>query len=782
MKEHFLEEKLDFRKCDKTVHFLSENTDRCTVRNTNADRTWIALIVLLLIAEVLWLFMDLQWIQIPYFSKKSAPSNAPEAGYIISSKKDLKRRGANSLIWEDTLPKDVLFYHDSVLTLSQSSAKLYLKDQTDLELSENTLVTLEEPEDKTKSEIRLRFSRGDLRARNPSFKTSVVGDDWVVNLDKGSDILLRKDQDSYEFEVVSGSATLQTKSGEQNLTQDKVLKLNNDQKIETVKKAENLQWTEKKPVRIYTLAEKADIPLEWSGNAQEIVINKSGAEEKDQDVNGNRNTASVKLDHGSYKIRLKNESGISEAKTVEVWKAPHIYLKKPLPRDRLTTNQPHEFIWTTEKGVKNYRVQFSAKGTSLRQENVNENFKSLQFDKEQDLQWQVQGEDDEGFVIPPLYNNEIYLRDEPLEAPKLKIPDVKKEKKPQGAKLNFKWQWLVASLIQTAEAKKEENYEVTFSWEPVQGADQYILEVSSTPDFRKPDLIKTLSSTSYQWKKVKYKKYYWRVASGNATGRMGLFSEPMELQLEEIKVIEAPPAPEPVVEKPAQEPPLAEPKMVASEIAQPIAEGEIIYPEVPSGLGFALSPSYKYSKTSGESETSVDLQGPVLFGLQLSYKSGWLNKHNYHFNLWTSSQTWKPQPKADYPNQDDLKIRESIITFDRGTVNQKMRWGMIAHENFTPERIDAEEVTVQSQLAFGLRVSRLFDVSEVWQNNLGLSVLTSGKTHEVMFDAQAKLYLEKSENKYRWMLGVGANVVNQTHKDGGGLQSDIILLFGLEQF
>lgn len=749
------------------------------MRNTNADRKWIGLIVLLLIAEVLWLLMDLQVINIPYFSKNSSTQNAKEAGYIISSKKDLKRRGANSLIWEDTQPKDILFYHDSVLTLSQSSAKLYLKDQTDLELSENTLVTLEEPEDKSKSEIRLRFSRGDMRARNPSFKTSVIGDDWVINLDKGSDIVLRKDRGSYEFEVVSGSATLKTETGEQNLTHDKILTLNDNQKIETISKSENLQWKEKKPVRIYTLSDKADIPLEWKGDASTLVINKAGAAEQDQEIKESRNTASVKLDHGSYKIRLKNESGISEAKTVEVWRAPHIYLKKPLPRDRLKTNEPHEFIWTTESGVKNYRVQFFSKGVPLRQENVEQNFKSLNFQEEQDLQWQVQGEDEEGFAIPPLYNNEIYLRDEPLQAPKLKTPGVKKEIAPAGAQFHFKWRWLVQTILTEALAK-EENYEVNFEWEPVAGADQYILEVSSTPDFRKPELIKTLSSTSYLWKKVKYKKYYWRVASGNAKGRMGLFSDPMELQLEEIKVVEN--LPRPAAEQPVAENPVEEEKTEEVKPSEPVVETEIVLPEIPSGIGIALAPSYKYSKTAGAEETNIDLQGPVLFGLQFSYKSGWINKHNYHFNLWTSLQTWKPQPQDEYPLQDNLKIRESIVTFDRGTLNEKMRWGLIAHENFIPERESEDSLKVKSQITFGLRASRLFDVNDLWQNTLGLSALTSGKTHEVMFDAQSKMYFAKPEDKFRWMLGVGANVVHQTHKDGGGTQADLIFLLGLEQF
>ena len=748
------------------------------MKNTNADRKWIGLIIFLLIAEVFWLFVDLQWIEVPYFSKKTMGSNMSEAGYIISSKKDLKRRGANSLVWEDTQAKDTLYYRDSVLTLSQSSAKLYLKDQTDLELSENTLVTLEEPEDKTKSEIRLRFSRGDLRARNPSFKTSVVGDDWVVNLDKGSDILLRKDQGSYEFEVMSGTATIQTKNGEENLTQDKILKLNDDLKIEKVEKNHDLIWKEKKPVRIYTFDEQADVSLEWKGEAKGLVINKAGTDEQNQTLNDSRQTSEVKLSHGSYKIRLKNESGLSEAKTVEVWKAPHIYLKKPLPRDRLTTNQPHEFIWTTEKGIKTYQVKFSSKTSPLKQESADQNFTTLKFDQEQDLKWQVQGEDEDGFVIPSLYDNEIYLRDEPLQAPKLKVPDVKKEPAVQpGANYKSKWHWL-SDLIFSEAFAKDESYEINFAWESVPGADQYILEVSSTPDFRKPELIKTLSHTSYVWKKVKFKKYYWRVAAGNAKGRMGLFSEPMELQLDEIKITEAPAA---VVTPPSPPPPSrAEVVEIIPEMPKPVST--VVEPEIPSGWGFAIAPSFKSSKTAGEQDTNIELQGAVPFGLQLSYTSKWIEDVNYHFNLWTSSQTWKPSPETEFPVQEDLKIRETILTFDRGHLAEKNRLGLIVHENFIPKRVTIESLKFESQVLFGVRTSRFFYPRENWQNKIGLSVLTSGKMHELMVDAQTKYYLSDKNKSLRWSIGFGANAVYQTHSEGGGLQNDLIFLLELEQF
>lgn len=747
------------------------------MQNVNRDRKWIILILILLIAEVFWLSVDFQWLTIPFFSKNIQISGAAEAGYIISSKKDLKRRGANSLIWEDTQAKDTLFYHDSILTLSQSSAKLYLKDQTDLELSENTLVTLEEPEDKTKSEIRLRFSRGDLRARNPSFKTSVIGEDWIINLDKGSDITLRKDQGSYEFEVISGTATLQTKNGEENLGEDKIIKLNDDHKIERVEKITDLIWNDKKPQRIYTFDEEANVALDWSGEATSLVINKAGENEKNESLKASKQNSQPKLPHGSYKIRLKNEFGLSEAKTVEVWKAPLIYLKKPLPRDRLKTNEAHEFIWTSEKSIKKYQVQFLSQDLLLRQESANQNFTTLRFKQEQNLKWQVQGEDEEGFAIPALYNNEIYLRDQPLQAPKLKAPEIKKEIESKP-KASFKSKWLLLfSTAFTELLASDENYEIDFSWEPVSGADQYILEVSSTPDFRKPELIKNLSQTKYVWKKVKYKKYFWRVAAGNAKGRMGLFSEPMELQLDRIKVVDKRTlkAPEP--------PPITQPAQI-SELVPDLRETpkQIELPQIPSGWGLVLAPSLKFSKTSGEQETNINLQGLVPAGLQLSFNSGWIDGYNYRFNFWTSQQTWKPMPENEYPFQENLKVRETILTFDRGQLNEKNRQGLILHENFIPKRAGQESISIETQLLLGLRISKLFNPSPIWQNTVGVSILTSGQLHEFMFDVQSKMYISNNKQKLRWSVGVGGNASYQTHKQGGGLQSDLIFLLGLEQF
>lgn len=736
------------------------------MKKTTSDRKWIAFILLLLAAEVLWLFVDLQWINLPFFLRKSQQSAEKEAGYIVTAKKDLKRRGANSLIWEDSQTKDILFYHDSILTLSQSAAKLYLKDQTDLELSENTLVTLEEPEDKSRSEIRLRFSRGDLRARNPSFKTSVVGDEWIVNLEKGSDVVLRKDKDSYEFEVVSGVATLQTKNGEENLAQDRIVKLGSDQKIESVKKNADLKWKDRKPLRVYTLGEVSDVSLAWEGQTQEVIVNQSGQNEKQYAVGSSESEKKIVLNPGSYKVRLKNNEGLSDARIVEVWKAPHIFLKKPLPRNRLPTGEDHEFVWSSEKDIKNYQIDFISDNKFLRTEKVEGNYKILRFNDESDVLWQVKGIDDEGFLIPALYQNEIYLRHEPLQAPKLKAPQIKKQKPSTGASYKSKWHLLWDIIFPVAQAKNE-SYEINFEWEAVPGANLYILEVSATPDFRKPELVKTLTKTSYQWKNVKYKKYYWRVASGSAKGRMGLFSEPSELQLEEIQVSS--------VEK-------SDPVQPSLAVSLPSSSPTTTIPDSPveteplkkSGWGIALAPSYKTGKIKGSEQTTMNLQGMVPLGLQLQYRSDWFDQHNYYLSLYVNQQSWKPKSDVEIPQQKNLKMRESLVTFDRGSLNSGLRWGLMFHESFVPERETAESIKTKQTYLFGLRTSYIFSFSQDWESSVALNLGTDGKLNEILGSALLKKYLSTSEKQWRWSVGAEALTT--------GAQNQIILHFGMDQF
>lgn len=751
------------------------------MKKTNSDLQWIIFILLLLVVETTWLLADLQWINLPFFTK-NAPTNSGsiEAGYVVKAKSELKRRGANSLIWESTKENDVLFYNDSILTLSQSSAKLYLNDKTELLLSENTLVTLEEPDNKSTSEIRLRFSKGDLKTRNPYGLTRVHGDDWVVNLEKGSEVALRKDNDVFEFEVISGQATLQTGKVTQQLTESQISKLGSDQKVSTVEKSKALLWDEKKNVRVYIFGESTEVPLSWTGNALELLITKVGESEVAQTLTADQHRFQLPLKLGNYNLRLRDGQGVSDALAVEVWRSPKIYLKKPLPRDRLQVGEQNEFVWTIEKGVKQYNLKFSdAKDFS-----ESDNFKALQFEREKDLTWKVEGKDDEGYRIPAFYQNEIYIREKPLQAPKLKAPNIRmpiEEKPKDGAAFDLKWYWLFKKLLLNEARGSKLKSEVVFEWEAVDGADHYVIEVSSDASFRDPEVIAKVKNTKYVWKNYVKGNYFWRVASGSSKGRMGLFSEAIELKPEDIHqvVVEVV---RPVEKKENKSVPTPElfPEPIPLVLVDPPTP-QRFRPSL-AGWGFAWAPSYKISSIKGHQNEKIKLAGIVPTGFQIEFKTPAFANYNYSARLWQGSQKWKPQSETEMPFQSQIEIEDTWIFLDAGHYLSSFRFGLAANQSFAAERITNEIISVRKVWLSGVRAAWSLDEDLSQKKVFGFSVVLAEGVKQFSFDFQYKRYISDEESKTRFYCGLSGNASFSSGDQISGSQNNLILLLGLDRF
>jgi len=114
------------------------------------------------------------------------------------------------------------------------------------------------------------------------------------------------------------------------------------------------------------------------------------------------------------------------------------------------------------------------------------------------VRWNVQGRDANGYVIPPLYSYPLYIREAPLAAPRLKVPVLRRPARVQdrGAAHWF-------SLLPQAQAD-EILYQAVFSWEPVEGADRYVIEISASPDFRHPLVNTTVNKNEFSWKRGRF--------------------------------------------------------------------------------------------------------------------------------------------------------------------------------------------------------------------------------------------------------------------------------------
>lgn len=743
--------------------------------------------------------LDLQWIQIPYFSKHQNVGGEVEAGYVVKSHADLKRRGSNSLVWEPAKEKDILYYKDSVLTLAQSTAKLYLNDKTELELSENTLVTLELPDDRSKSEIRLRFSKGDLHARNPLAKTKIQGDDWVVDLDKGSEVALRKEKDSYEFEVVTGTASLQTKSGVQSLQNSKILRLGENQQIQQIEKTDALKWTEEKPQRIYVFEDEAHVLVQWSGSAKSLAINKTGEAPDAQSLQPGQQKAEVPLKLGNYKLRLQDESGLSIAKEIEIWKAPKIYLKKPMSRDRLSAGQEYEFVWSSEPGIKEYEVKITecvhggeagaikCGGTPANTRTIkagDKNFVRISFEGDKDVSWSVEGRDEDEHLIPSSIENKIFIREDPLAAPKLKTPKLhelpesnedsgKNETQSGKSSGNFHWWQLFFSEAYAVGF----TYEVVFEWEAVPGADHYTIEVSTDPEFKQPELVQKESSTRYLWKGYKrQKKYYWRVAAGNSR-KMGIFSEPTELKPELVKTVRAkgPSAQipsEPSVPVAVSVPDSKNASAIAHEDGRPETSVSQSTDQIPARypvFGLALTPTFKALSIKAE-DAKINLAGALPRAFQLQFRVA-----DFFVEAAVSAQTWKPKSDTDLPTQQNLTIPQGHL------IIEKNLWGLALDQTFIPTRMSAASIDFKAQTLAGIHYKFFSRQSESSAAKFGIGFLTSGRLSEASLDYEFKKYLNSTE-KFRFYIGGGAKASVLSGKFTDGYDANLILLLGFDNF
>lgn len=785
-----------------------------TSNKSFSDRKWIVLISVALVLETIWLLSELNIITLPFLNKTKKERVAVEAGYIVQAQVDIKKRAGDSLIWEVAKPSDILYYQDSVLTLTNSTATLYLKDQTELKMSENTLVTLEEPEKLSNAEIRLRFSKGDIKARNPYAQTQIQSADWIVNLEKGAEVALRKNDTAYEFEILAGKAILKTEAGlEETLTEDNILKLNDDKKIEKIEKSSELKWAAPKPERVYTFNNKALIPLEWQGEAQKLKIQRQGQAEEVREVLKAAQSTEVELPLGSYEVRLTDNKGLSSAKTIEVWKAPKIILKKPLPRDRIQIGEAHEFVWMSDAKVKAYELKMG-NGQNI---TVNENYKTLKFDKEQDLTWSIEAVDEEGYRIPALYESKVYLRSDALAAPKLKQPkiiEIENEIQPQIQPEQNKPQipnndskpsslfWRNPSLINfifsqltPANAQVLRKKQVVFEWEVVEGANQYIIEISSDPEFKNPEVIETINKSQFIWKKYNPTlKYFWRVASGNSNGRMGLFSEPIPLDLiidktdlrKKENLISESTAPVVPAKTKSDTNENNDEKNASNAIennsnlltsAAPLSEQqEVNSIDLRPRWSLGLGVGYKSADISGDTNSRIKLGGLNPFNLDLKYQSDSQNMRMYFFDFNYSVQQWK----SDLNNnliQSDLNLNESIISWRTSLKNSNWQYGLSAHQSFYAQR---ENLGVKAQEIWLVGFELVKIINPNWHLTAGYVV--DSDFNEIKLGLNYQNYFNSNNNSKKYYYGLQSFSYLQSGSYGSGQQTQVQFLLGLAWF
>lgn len=704
------------------------------------DRIIIALLVVAAIVELVLLLAHSGVIN---FSGKSQVSDGQRAGIIERTHNSLRRRSLNSLVWENSTKDEVVHFYDSVLTLKESTALLKLDNNTEVELSENTLITIDPPSAAHDGEIRLRFVRGNMSARNPYASSKVGGDQWTVDLKAGANVQLREVGEGVEVQLHGGDATIKTADGVENLDAGQVLRVNGSE-VSRLNVDQNLKWEEprenSKPHRIYVHGESTAVPLQWQGSVTQVSIQTLGKGEQAVEVKDSVKATIVELPVGEHRLYLRNGNTTSKPLDVQVWHAPVLHLLSPLPRNRVHVDEKVTFVWQRPQGIPNFEIKMVAQDGELLKKSIDQNTFTFYFGKEADVSWFVQGIDSDGFMFPPLYRYPLYIRNKPLPAPKLKMPELRAPASEKKAPGPGAWLWnLIVPQVQAEETK----FEAVFSWEPVEKADQYTIEISDSPDFRNPVVNATISETEFTWRGFLFQKYHWRVAAGSSKGQMGLFTLPVTVDFEPLKsngkivaldgilirkiqtavesVLPTAAAPPAVVEGPAV---IAERKAIPHDEAKIPFKKRINLTRTQEEWRPIIlwQPNYSYMDVKGNEDSAATLTGGS--GMAFGIEYPWRDYRNalWLFDIAINHYIFTPDPKEKFPFQDDLQWLEADVAATRYTSSLGM--GVKIRQILSLIRKDYEEVEADTTLWFGPEVAGNFPLP-IGEFNLKGSALFS---------------------------------------------------------
>ena len=701
-----------------------------------SDRKIIGLLLVALTFQVILLLWHMEIIKFGH--KEETNTSKIVAGKINNIQNSLKRRPLDSLIWEPSAAPSEVYYYDSILTLSESTANIELENGTQINLSENTLITIEPIEESSESEIRIQLSQGNLQARNPYKITTIQDKKISLKLAKDSDVQVLKGKDGqYEVQVKKGSANL--------IKDQKALQINENQIIEInkteIKKTEitnALIWSDLKTIRKYSYNTNESVNLEWQGKANELLVYKENNLWKTLDLDPQKKQKEMKLPLGEYRLSLSDGTKQSLRLPVQIWKAQPLQLIKPLPRNREKYGT-YEFIWTGNSRFTSYEVEIKTNlGSQFFPSKLNR--VSIPLNKDMDIQWSVWGIDQKGYRNPPKYYYPLYIRENPFAPPKLKKPKLIDPKKPKTSLLDF--------IIPKAYASNRS--QALFTWEEIPGADIYFIEISEDKEFRNPILSKTIKKNSFQWMtENKNKTYYWRVAAGDSRGKMGQFTEPTLVEWQILK-----PKPKKIVKKPIEQKKVIKKieskKKILSEEPKVLKkpepkENKIEHKETRwlENLSVMYNPTYSIKNFAENGSTKANLNGMDIINFWLYSK--WNLTENWKLNtLFNYNQSeYEPTPKDQFPFQENLNYQRILGFLDIQSDSSNFGYGLFIGNLTDVERLSFERIGTTSVMAYGPSLG-LYGNLWLLENQTHLAIIYDGNRIGAVINQKLIYYLYSS--------------------------------------
>ncbi len=741
------------------------------------DRRLLNWAFLLLFIEVLLLLFETGFLETSMFGF-SQKQVGESIGYFSVTKKNVKRKSRNSLVWSGSQNDDEIYYFDSILTLEQSSAHLILKDDTRLSVSENTLVVVEPPKVDGSDRLRLVFQKGHLRATTG--ETDIESNSWVIETTQKSDVRLTTLSDEkVEVEVTSGEIVL-SHEGKKSTQVEKgtVVSLAPNEILNVEKLENNVQIDGAEELRIYSHSWPIKYSTSWSGEASSLrIVNSSGGESSVSVKN--RNQYEGEYRQGTYLFKLKGEGGVSRTVARNFWDAPIIHLISPLPRDRVQSEKETLFIWNQVDGVENYRlvIQDMNDNVILKKESSRSSLRASL--PEGEYKWKVIGIDSTGAEIPALYDYRIYSVVSPLEAPRIYDPQIRAPAKSGSfeGKPNF-FKWVFELFVSAAEAGDEYTYEALFEWESVAGAQSYTIEISKDALFRDPLVLASVNGNRFVWSKFVEGRYYWRVAAGGEMGPLGYYTRPTPLILRFEEYQQKDSQYQKVTVRKTKLKEKKENKTLSTNkdiqnLKEKRNEGEklkrkssqdTVNRKFYNRFGFGYFASGWSLTASEDVKTTGSLVG--LFEIESEF---YFNLGDGKIYAIAEAQVGdaKPVDEDQLPFQTEISVWSGVVSLNYTTPYTYFYYGLNTRFGFEFEREDNEIIDVKRGVRVGPNLGYIIEDTELLFSDVRLSAVFGDSVTELGLDFRVE-YIVFNEPDLNWSMGLSGQVIYQMLDGGHG--------------
>lgn len=145
-----------------------------------------------------------------------------QIGEIVLSQNNVKRKIGGRLLWDSIKRAQAVYNNDTIRTGLNSLAIIKLKDESVLEVEENSLIVLEQGG----SSLNVDFRTGEFKTKSKSEKLKIRIKDSVINA-KNSELKIKTDtKKNTQIQLTKGKAELQSKEGKIQLNKNKQLQIN----------------------------------------------------------------------------------------------------------------------------------------------------------------------------------------------------------------------------------------------------------------------------------------------------------------------------------------------------------------------------------------------------------------------------------------------------------------------------------------------------------------------------------------------------------------------------